>query len=90
MNQGRSTVPGATELLVQSALLEGGGLRRHTRQALYTAQVELTRPVAAHKVAMRDFFPGRSLGPAGLESVGTARMEVTARGRIGGVGHLTL
>ena len=63
---------------------------RRALQALDTTHLELTRSVAAHKVALRDFFPYWCLRAADLQRVGTAWMEVTARGWISGVSELSL
>ena len=91
LNQGRITVPDATEPLVQEGVFRGAvrpmpvcspGPRHRS------AGVDALGGM--HKVALRDFLPGWCLGAADLQSVGTAWMEVTARGRIGGVCYLSL
>src|SRR5438876_8483611 len=58
--------------------------------SLYPSQPELVGPVAADDVTRRDFLERGRLGPADLDRVRAARMEVAARGRRGGIRHLAL
>src|SRR5439155_649064 len=58
--------------------------------SLYPSQPELVGPVAADDVARRDLLERGRLGPAHLDRVRAARMEVAARRRRGGIRHLAL
>src|SRR5438093_3384914 len=58
--------------------------------SLYPSRPELVGPVAADDVTRRDFLERGRLGPAVLDRVRAARMEVAARGRRSGIRHLAL
>src|SRR5258705_6833444 len=49
--------------------------------SLSPRQRELAGPVTAHEMARRDFLERGRLGPAHLNRIRTARMEIAARGR---------
>src|SRR5437879_4993702 len=78
------SLPGPEARLSHHQITAGPGSVSHTPQG------ELPRPVAAHEVAGGDRFQPRALGPADGHGIGTPRMEVAARGRVGRVGHLAL
>src|SRR5215470_1292192 len=84
-----SRAPSSNMRRIQDALARLSVTARETIMAsLYPSQPELVSPVAADDVARRGLLERRRLGPAHLDRVRAAGMEVAARRRRRGIRHL--
>src|SRR5207247_10182469 len=57
---------------------------------VHTHELQLVGPMTADEVAAGDFLPGGRLGPAHVDRVRAARMEIAARRRRRRIRHLAL